>query len=135
MHLRFNKFLSPLQDYNVCNDGHIDEDDTNGIDLISNYRDATKSSSNNDYNSHNFPNSHQMITASMMPTINVHNNQQQQQHQQQQQQLPSYNEILNDNTTNVEAVILQNQVDTLQWQLKQVIKIIKKRNMIKNMIK
>ena len=124
-----------MQDCHVFNNDHTDEDDNNGIDLISNYRDTTKLSSNNDYNSHSFPNSHQMITATMMPTVNVHNNRQHQQQQQQQQtqqhQLPSYNEILNDNTTNVEAVILQNQVDTLQWQLKQVIKIMKKQNIQK----
>lgn len=55
-----------------------------------------------------------------IPTSNIHSNQLQLQQQQQQNQMSSYHEILNDNTTNVEAVILQNQVDTLQWQLKQV---------------
>lgn len=61
-----------------------------------------------------------------IPTINIHSNHQQKQQQQQQQQktqqqhqASSY-EAFNDNSTNVEAVILQNQVDTLQWQLKQV---------------
>ncbi|XP_065361497.1 probable serine/threonine-protein kinase DDB_G0282963 isoform X1 [Calliphora vicina] len=108
------------QDCNICNFDQVEEDG-NGEDFHSNYHDT--SSTVGDYNNH-FHNSHQMLH--MIPTINIHNQQQlqqqQQQHhhqQQQQHQMPSY-EILNDNTTNVEAVILQNQVDTLQWQLKQV---------------
>jgi len=44
--------------------------------------------------------------------------QHQQQQQQQQQQLASQQP--QEQSLNVEAVILQNQVDTLQWQLKQV---------------
>lgn len=52
----------------------------------------------------------------MIPTITATNASNQQ--QQQQQQLPY--DVVHDNATNVEAVILQNQVDTLHWQLKQV---------------
>ncbi|XP_075161030.1 uncharacterized protein LOC142233848 [Haematobia irritans] len=51
-------------------------------------------------------------------TTNLTNNQFQQQHQHQHQKNPY--DIVQDNTTNVEAIILQNQVDTLHWQLKQV---------------
>ncbi|XP_037818427.1 general transcriptional corepressor trfA-like [Lucilia sericata] len=111
------------QDCNICT---FDEDG-DGEDFNSNYHDTSKTSTVSDYNNH-FHNSHQMLH--MIPTINIHNNQQQQQqqqhqqqqhnHQQQQQHQMSSYEMLNDNTTNVEAVILQNQVDTLQWQLKQV---------------
>uniref|UniRef100_A0A1I8ME43 Uncharacterized protein n=2 Tax=Musca domestica TaxID=7370 RepID=A0A1I8ME43_MUSDO len=49
----------------------------------------------------------------MIPTIMATNAS-----NQQQQQLPY--DVVHDNATNVEAVILQNQVDTLHWQLKQV---------------
>ncbi|KAM7355474.1 uncharacterized protein ACRADG_001509 [Cochliomyia hominivorax] len=103
------------QDCNVCTFDQADED-VDGEDFHSNYHDLTKSSTVSDLNKH-FHGSQQMI-----PTINIYHNQQQQQQQQQQpqhHQMSSY-EMLNDNTTNVEAVILQNQVDTLQWQLKQV---------------
>ncbi|XP_013101168.2 homeobox protein 5 [Stomoxys calcitrans] len=58
--------------------------------------------------------SHQMMIPTIM-TTNISNNPQ---HQQQQQH--PYEVVVHDNTTNVEAVILQNQVDTLHWQLKQV---------------
>ncbi|KNC29138.1 hypothetical protein FF38_13602 [Lucilia cuprina] len=107
-------------DCNICTFDQVDED-CDAEDLNSNYHDTSKSSTVSDYNNH-FHNSHQMLH--MIPTINIHHNQQQQQHQQQQHnhqqhQMSSY-DMLNDNTTNVEAVILQNQVDTLQWQLKQV---------------
>ncbi|XP_061393017.1 serine-rich adhesin for platelets [Musca vetustissima] len=65
--------------------------------------------------------SSQLMLIPTIMTTNANNHQQQQHTQQQhphQQQLPY--DVVHDNATNVEAVILQNQVDTLHWQLKQV---------------